>query len=91
MSKSYCMKCKKEVDENVTKCECNSVSFVYGDDFHFEDKDVVCDCGSKNFKSSIHMDYSDRGVNNYICSSCSNPIGVETYRKPEDAFLWGEE
>ncbi|WP_142415447.1 hypothetical protein [Hathewaya massiliensis] len=90
MSKSYCMRCKKEVSETTIECECGGRFFVYGDNFHLGEKGVVCDCGSDKFKSGAHIDCTDKAINNYICTNCGNLIGTESYRSEEDMMRWGD-
>ena len=88
LSKSYCLNCSKEVNNNIQECKCGSRSFVYGSHFKVIDKNVICDCGSKTFNRNMHMDFTDKHIDNYSCKSCNNPIGLEVYRSPEERFLW---
>jgi len=83
MSKNFCMKCKKEVDESTTACRCGCQAFVYGDKFHLEGKYVVCYCGSKVFKNTTHLDFTNKAITSYVCSKCGNSVGVEVYRNLE--------
>lgn len=89
--KCCCMKCKKEVEEKtVGICPhegCGGKTFVYSDnDFSFnEEGGVVCPCGSKEFERFMHMDFTDKYVNNYKCE-CGNIIGTEGYRDKEDSM-----
>lgn len=86
--KSLCMQCKTEVNDEVKECECGCVTFVYGENFSFDNHDVICNCGNKSFNRVMHMDYKDKYANNYSCSNCKNAIGVESYRTGEDKMLW---
>lgn len=89
MKKSFCMNCLKEVGEDIKKCECGGLFFVYGENFHFDKNGVVCDCGSSKFKSGMHLDYREKAVNSYSCCNCGNVIGTESYRDKEDLMYWG--
>ena len=84
MSKTFCMNCKKEVSEDVNKCECGGVFFVYGDKFHFEVNGITCNCGNDKFSSNLHMDYKDKAVTNFNCTKCSNLVVTENYRDKDD-------
>lgn len=88
MSKSYCMKCKNEVNKDTQRCECGGKFFAYGDKFHLGEKGIVCDCGNDKFKSNMHMDFNDKAVTGYVCTQCSNPISTESYRDEEDLMYW---
>lgn len=81
MKKSYCMKCHRELGSSVIRCSCGCENFVYGDKFHFEGKDIVCECGNKEFKRIIHMDFIDKCVNNFRCTKCGNQLVIESYRE----------
>lgn len=87
MTKSYCLSCKEEVSQDTEKCECGGQYFVFGNDFSFNDKGVVCDCGSDEFNTIMHMDYTDKAVNNFVCVKCNNRIGTEYYRSEDDLML----
>lgn len=88
MSKSYCTKCRKEVSEDTEQCECGNKAFVFGEKFHFEEKGIVCNCGNNNFKTVMNMDCTNKAVNNYACTKCGNPIGIEIYRSEEERMMW---
>ncbi len=87
MKKSYCMKCKKEVGEEITQCECGSRSFVFGANLLFEDDQIKCKCGNTKFKNTMHMDFTNKAVSNYVCG-CGNVIGTEYYRSEEEMMYW---
>jgi acetone carboxylase gamma subunit len=74
------MNCKKEVSEDVKECECGSKFFAFGEKFHFGENGIVCDCGNDKFRGNMHMDYTHKAVNNYVCTQCGNPVGTESYR-----------
>lgn len=88
MSKSYCMNCKKEVEENIKECECGSKFFVYGYKFTLGKNGIICNCGSDKFTRNMHMNYVDKSVNNYVCIKCKNSIGTEYYRNEEDMYMY---
>lgn len=83
MSVSYCMKCKREVDDEIKQCECGCKMFVYGNrgEFSINDKgNVICKCGNETFKKDMHLDYTDKAVNNYTCMKCGTHVSTESYR-----------
>ena len=91
--KCHCMKCKKELgdleineDGSCPHEGCEGRSFVYADNnnFTFDGNNIVCQCGSKLFKNSLHMDFTNKYVNNYQCSDCGSTIGTEGYRSKCD-------
>lgn len=88
MSKSYCMNCKKEVTEEIKKCECGGRRFVYGDNIKVSENGFVCNCGSDKYKSTFHVDYKEKSVNNYVCANCKSAIGIENYRSEENMMYW---
>lgn len=88
MSKSFCMGCKKEVNEDLEKCDCGAKRFVYGDNFELGENGVICGCGSDKFRTNMHMDYKHKSVNNYVCTECGSSVGIETYRSEEDLMYW---
>ena len=86
---SYCLTCKKEVSDETSKCECGGTCFVYGNKFHFDkDNNVTCNCGEKKFKTTQHMDMTNKAITNYVCTKCGNVFGVESYRTGEDLWMW---
>lgn len=83
----YCLECKKELNKDVEQCECGSKTFIFGEKFHFGEKGVVCDCGNDKFKTVMNMDYTNKAINNYVCTKCGNPVGVESYRSEEEMIF----
>lgn len=81
LKKSYCMNCKKEVSNDTKKCECGGTYFVYGENFKFTGKNIVCNCGSDKFKKGTHIDFTYKAVTNHICSNCGNQIQTESFRR----------
>lgn len=94
MKVSYCMKCRKEVGEDIKQCECGCKMFAFGESGYFkfnEEGNIVCKCGSEKFRRGSHIDYSNKAVNNYVCLNCNTLIGTESYRDEEDPMYWGME
>jgi hypothetical protein len=87
MTVSYCIKCEKEVDDEIKQCKCGCKMFVYGNrgEFSIDDEgNVICKCGSKKFKRNMHLDYTGKAVNNYTCMECGTPVSTESYRDEEE-------
>lgn len=80
MTKSFCMNCKKEVEESVEICNCGGKVFVFGDVKYDGKKDFLCSCGNEKFQSKSHIDFIEKSVTNYQCSECRNLIGIEAFR-----------
>lgn len=92
--KCYCMKCKTEVEEAhegicpQENCECKTFVFADNNDITFNEQGaVVCQCGSVEFKNTLHMDLTTKYVNNYQCCGCGRTIGTEGYRDPGDPMM----
>lgn len=46
------------------------------------DGSIICKCGKKDmFKMSVHMDYTDKSVSNYVCQNCGNAIQTVVRRE----------
>lgn len=45
----YCMVCGNPNPPDREICECGGRNFVYGNNFKYENKKVVCDCGNDQF------------------------------------------
>lgn len=88
---TVCLKCSKEIKEDsVTTCECGSRSFVYSeckDDFKLTKEHVICECGSEEFRRSMHIDYKHKSSDSYVCVKCKKIIGVECYREKSDLMM----
>jgi len=79
--KEYCMVCGNINPQDREICECGGRNFVYGNKFTYEDKKVVCNCGSDQFKTTFHMNTNPIYIKNYKCIFCGNIIGMQTYYK----------
>ena len=88
MKKSYCANCKKEVSEDMKKCDCGSRVFIFGDIKMDEENHATCACGSQTFKQTMHLDYTDKAVTYYQCTECGCVNGKECYRNKEDRMYW---
>ena len=86
--KSYCAKCKAEVDENIKECTCGCKMFIYGENIEFKDGILTCKCGSDSFVFNAHIDYKEKSDNKYSCKKCGETFGIETYRREEDMWMW---
>lgn len=75
----YCMKCRKENEENVKQCECGDKSFLTGN-ITFTEKGFVCGvCGSHLFRKNGHMMMNPRYITTYQCNNCPNVIVTDVY------------
>jgi len=46
------------------------------------DNEYVCEkCKGKNFKQSMHLDYSDKADTHYICQGCGEVVCVSVPRE----------
>ena len=90
MQKSYCVKCKKEVNQNVKKCKCGGERFAFGETLKVTDGKITCQCGCSSIKRGMHTDYTDKYVESGACSNCGKAIGIEAYRDNESMMFWGD-
>lgn len=78
MIKYHCYKCKRELSNLNSKCECsNNPGILVIDDEKFyvnkHTKEVICYCGSNEFKLEISKgDVSNKDLYLIRCSSCGN-------------------
>lgn len=79
----FCMKCGEPNPPENPICKCGSRNFVFGNNFKYENKKVVCNCGCDQFKMTFHMNRNPIYTKNYQCVKCVNVIGVETYCENE--------
>ena len=79
----YCMVCGNPNPPDREICECGGRNFVYGNNFTYENKKAVCDCGNDQFQMTFHMNANPIYTKNYKCMKCGNVIGVQTYYKSE--------
>ena len=86
--KRYCVQCKKEVPNDTKQCECGCRTFAFGSIKINEEGKLTCICGNESLRSTCHMDYKDKAVNSYQCTSCGAGIGTEYYRDAEDMMYW---
>lgn len=77
--KEYCMKCGNLNPQDREICECGGRNFVFGNNFTYENKKVVCGCGNDKFQMTFHMNANPIYTKNYKCSECGNIIGTQTY------------
>lgn len=75
----FCMTCGNSNPPDNPICKCGSRSFVFGYNFTFEDKEMVCGCGCKGFILSFRVNTNPIYTKNYKCINCSNTIGMQTY------------
>ena len=76
----FCMVCGEPNPPDREICECGGRNFVYGRNFTYSKEDgVICDCGSKEFQMTFHMNSNPIYTKNYKCVKCGNLIGVQTY------------
>ena len=79
----FCLSCFKENPQDREICECGGRNFVFGDHIKLVDKQVVCDCGSTEFKMTFHMNCSPIYDKTYKCE-CGKCFGMQTYHKSYD-------
>jgi hypothetical protein len=77
----YCMVCGNPNPQDQPICECGGQNFIFGNDFTYENKELVCNCGCKGFMLSFHMNMSPIHTKNYKCVGCGNIVGIQTYHK----------
>ncbi len=75
----FCMDCGKVNPQDQEICKCGSRNFVFGNNFSYTDKKVICNCGNDKFKQTFHMSGNPIYTTNYKCTKCKNLIGVQTY------------
>ena len=76
----FCMVCGNPNPPDRAICACGGRNFVFGNDFTYENKEVVCRCGSNDqFRMSFHMNANPIYTKNYSCAKCGNVIGMQTY------------
>jgi hypothetical protein len=75
----FCMVCGNLNPPDRAICECGGRNFVFGDNFTYENKKVVCGCGNEEFTMTFHMNSNPIYTKNYKCVKCGNVIGVQTY------------
>lgn len=88
---TVCLNCAKEIeDDSVTTCECGSRNFIYSkckDDFKLINDSVICKCGSKDFRRTMHIDFKHKSSNTYVCVKCQKILGTECYRDESDLMM----
>ena len=62
-------------------CACGGRNFIFGENFTYENKELVCSCGCKGFMLSFTMNANPIHTKNYKCVECGNVIGMQTYYK----------
>lgn len=77
----YCMICGNPNPQDRAICECGGRNFIFGNDFTYENKELVCGCGGKGFVLSFHMNMNPIHTRNYKCVKCGNIIGIQNYHK----------
>jgi hypothetical protein len=70
----------KELNENTIKCECGENTFIYGENFHFTEDDIMCDCGNIEFNLNFHENHKYKIITNCYCTNCKNTIVIENYK-----------
>lgn len=75
----YCMVCGNPNPQDRAICACGGRNFIFGNNFTYENKEVVCGCGNKEFTMFFHMNANPIYTKNYKCAKCGNVIGVQTY------------
>jgi len=53
--KEYCMVCGNINPQDREICECGGRNFIYGNNFTYENKKVICNCSNDQFKMTFHM------------------------------------
>lgn len=87
--KSFCIKCQKEVGNEVELCKCGGHNFAFGD-LKIVNNKIVCKCGNAIFKRGGHFDFTDRATTTMTCAKCGNVCGSEYYRTEDDLMYWGD-
>jgi hypothetical protein len=77
----FCMVCGNPNPPDRAICECGGRNFVFGNDFTYENKKVVCNCGNIEFRMSTHMDFAKFANTTYICTKCGNPMATQIARR----------
>jgi len=65
----YCRKCGNPNPQDREICECDGRNFVYGDNFSYINKKVICNCGNDKFTMTFHMNMNPIYIKNYKCGN----------------------
>jgi len=79
--KEYCMVCGNINPQDREICKCGGRNFIYGNNFTYINKKVICNCGSDQFQMTFHINMNPIYTKNYKCNECGNVIGMQTYYK----------
>jgi hypothetical protein len=77
----FCMVCGNPNPPDRAICTCGGRDFVFGNNFTYENKKVVCNCGNDEFEKYFHMNTNPYYTTNYRCAKCRNLIATQTYYK----------
>lgn len=75
----FCMVCGDPNPPDNPICKCGGRDFVFGDNFTYENKKVICNCSNDKFVTTFHMNSNPYYTTNYKCTKCNNIIGTQTY------------
>ena len=77
--KEYCMVCGNENPSDQEICKCGGRNFVFGNNFSYDNKKVICGCGNEKFSLKTRINMNPIYNKTYMCSECKNVIGVQIY------------
>lgn len=75
----FCMICGNPHPPDQPICSCGGRSFIFGENFTYNNKELVCGCGGKGFILSFTMNANPIHTKNYKCVMCGNIVGMQTY------------
>jgi hypothetical protein len=75
----FCMKCGNPNTPDREICECGGRNFVFGNDFIYKNKKVVCNCGNDKFEKISHVNMPPFYNATYKCSKCRNIVATQIY------------
>ncbi len=77
----FCMVCGNPNPPDRPICECGGRDFIFGNNFTYENKKAICNCGNDEFEQFFHCDHDPYHTTNYKCTKCGNVIATQTYYK----------
>lgn len=78
--KVICMECQAELSVGAEACDkCGSKDIVSGDIEADESGCIHCDCGSKEFRRTMHLNMNPVYLSTLECVSCKKTVHQKTY------------